>query len=227
MSKVSKMSSKIAGFLVIAALIALTAIPVTAQVSNTAIPATAQIPIEEAPESVQRPKEQPHAVELHFFLVMASDNDSFLDKWQKTVGTNDKSIPENVRMALKDIASLTRYKGFVLIDDPFLRTATNSNKSYMSGQSNGVKYELGLNYISVIEYSREHRLLEISRFDISVTENVNKYLIGLVPASGGNDGSVYKISAPIFIPEGQVIVLGASKTADNNTLITIVTAKIL
>ena len=50
-------------------------------------------------------------IEFQFFLIRAN-----------TTGEGLKNgVPEKVQKALKDVASLTRYKGFELIDAPFIR----------------------------------------------------------------------------------------------------------
>jgi hypothetical protein len=156
-------------------------------------------------------------IEFQFFLIKAS-----------TTGEGLKDgLPEKVQKAMKEIASLTRYKGFELIDAPYLRTREGSSQSSVSGE--GI-YNYGIIIsgpdITTDETPVNRRRIKIWQFNIDFSS------LTVLPDGKKSQRDVVHLSTALSIDEGEVTVIGASQVGREGkdpgaAIITIVTAKIL
>jgi hypothetical protein len=169
-------------------------------------------------------------IEFQFFLIRADAKDEGLKN----------GLPEKVQKALKEVASLTRYKGFTIIDAPFLRTQEDTIRNVR--QSGGIKGKGIYNYSisianTVIAAEENNRQIRIGGFNITFTRPFgDESLATEVNPSGGpgvkkvNLSVVAELSTPFSIAEGEIVVIGASQVESSSlgpAIITIVTATIL
>jgi hypothetical protein len=151
-------------------------------------------------------------IEFQFYLVKAN-----------TAGEGLKDgVQDNVRKALKDVASLTRYKGFELIDAPFVRTKEH-HPAALDGK--GI-YRYDINILS------PKITVEENRNQISIDNFSVRFSVRMVDPKGKATFSDFSLSTPFNIVEGEIVVLGASQIEREDkdpgaAIITIVTAKIL
>jgi hypothetical protein len=153
-------------------------------------------------------------IEFQFFLIKAS-----------TIGEGLKNgLPEKVQKAVKELASLTRYKGFELIDAPFLRTREGSSTSAINGE--GIyNYRITL---SNPEISTETNKRQIKIWQFYIDFSREKVF------SDGKKSqkNIAQLSTAFNIDEEAVVIIGASNVEreerdPGTAIITIVTAKIL
>ena len=136
-------------------------------------------------------------VEFQFFLIKANTDTEKLNG----------ELPEKLQTVLNEVASLTRYKNFELIDAPFLRFLEGSSKpAYLSGQGN------------------------INFDDVKISGEANKRQIRIGSFRASFKGT--NISSAIEITEDEMTVIAISNIGNNNNSIyspsiVIVTAKIL
>jgi len=152
-------------------------------------------------------------IEFQFFLIKANITGE---------GLKD-GVPDKVRKALNDVASLTRYKGFELIDAPFIRVKEGRNRAFLDGK--GIySYSLALlNPQIVIEKDRSQ--INIDEFEIG-------FSVPTVNSEGKSFNRNILLRIPFNIAEGEIVVLGASQIEREGedpgaAIITIVTSKIL
>ena len=245
--------SKITGLFFLLVLAVLRAVPASAQDSEIEIKSS-DVGVDDVrnlrakgldiaiPDFAQDPSKR--TIEFQFFLVKASNagetdvrNDGLL---------KDK-VPPKMLTALNEVASLTRYKSFELIDDPLLPRTLRIQEESEKGKANifmsrsfteGGNFTEGRNSLSVgeVEISENagKRRIRVGRFTASI--NVQQYL--------GSDsyGDIY-IDTPLEFrdgemkdnslkfTEGDMVVIGTSRTQSgvipDATIIVIVTAKIL
>ncbi len=168
-------------------------------------------------------------IEFQFFLIQANATGEGLKN----------GLPEKVQKALKEIASLTRYKGFEIIDAPFLRTQEDPirNRRPVGIKGKGI-YNYTISIADALINTEENkRLIRIGGFNITFTRPFgDESLVTEVNPSGGpgvkkvNLSVVAELSTPFSIAEGEIVVLGASQVESKQlgpAIITIVTAKIL
>ena len=132
-------------------------------------------------------------IELQFFLIKANTD---------TEGLNDE-LPEKVKTVLDEVASLTRYKNFELMDAPFLRLVDGASTN-LSGR---------------IKSSYNIRLQ-----GVKTSGEVNKKQIHIdsLEVNVGSAG----IYSTVDITDDEMTIIGTSQN-DNSSIIVIVTAKIL
>jgi hypothetical protein len=166
-------------------------------------------------------------IEFQFFLIRAS-----------TTGEGLKDgLPEKVQRALKDVASLTRYKGFELIDAPFLRT--QEVKIQSRPQTVGIKGRGIYNYVitvadPVVSAEENKRQIRIGGFNIifnrPAADGTSPEAASPESVKAALQNLAAELSTPFSIAEGEIVVIGASQAeskASGPAIITIVTAKIL
>ena len=132
-------------------------------------------------------------IELQFFLIKANTD---------TEGLNDE-LPEKVKTVLDEVASLTRYKNFELMDAPFLRLVDGASTN-LSGR-----------IISTYNIRLQ---------GVKTSGEVNKKQIH-IDSLEVNVGMA-KIFSTVDITEDEMTVIGTSQN-DNSSIIVVVTAKIL
>jgi hypothetical protein len=154
-------------------------------------------------------------IEFQFFLLKASAAGE---------GLKD-GLPEKVEKAIKEVASLTRYKKFELIDSPFILTKEGGG-AMISGKSI-YSYEINIDKPTV-------RVIGV-RESVGLQVDINSFWVRIyVPSVNAEGKAVAKevtLSTPFSINNGEIIVLGASQigrddVASGNAMVTIVTAKI-
>jgi hypothetical protein len=152
-------------------------------------------------------------IEFQFFLIKAN-----------TTGDGLKDgVPEKVQKALKDVASLTRYKGFELIDAPFIRIREGNRESMLDGK--GIySYDLRI-FASEIATKENKSQISINSFGI-------RFNVPAINSEGKTIVRPITLSTPFSIAEGEIVVLGASQIEREGkdpgaAIITIVMAKIL
>jgi len=163
-------------------------------------------------------------VELQFFLVRTSNSDELGEAVGINTGSQKYALPEKVLTALNEIASLTRFKSFVMIGAPFVRILESSYIN-MSGQSpdNYIR-NFQLNSIAgvTIREDSNKRQIRIDRLNttFSVFQSPEMYTYRDVG-----------ISASLEFAEDEVIVVGTTQILGENdsdsAIIVIVTAKII
>jgi hypothetical protein len=152
-------------------------------------------------------------IEFQFFLIKANITGE---------GLKD-GVPEKVQKALKDVASLTRYKGFELIDAPFIRLKEGNRESSLDGK--GI-------------YSYDIRIVtpkitaEENKNQISINNFAIRFNVPAINSEGKTIIRPITLSTPFSIVEGEIVVLGASQVEREGkdpgaAIITVVTAKIL
>jgi hypothetical protein len=156
-------------------------------------------------------------IEFQFFFIKAS-----------TMGEGLKDgLPEKVQKAMKEVASLTRYKGFELIDSPYLLTREGSSQSSMSGE--GIyNYRIIMTdpEITTDETLGNRRRIKIWQFNVEFNS------LTVLPDGKKTKMDAAQLSTALSIDEGVVTVIGASQIGREGkdsgaAIITIVTAKIL
>ena len=166
-------------------------------------------------------------IEFQFFLIEAN----------ATGGDLKDEVPLQVQKALKDVASLTRYKGFLLIDAPLLRTQEIKPQARPSV---GMKGKGIYNYVITISDAaitgEGKRQIRIGGFNIVFTRPMADSLPPEAPSSGiaaakaASQNYAAELSTPFSINEGEIVVIGASQVESKKpgaAIITIVTAKII
>ena len=148
-------------------------------------------------------------IEFQFFLVKAG---SFLD----SMNIKKNKLPEKVQTALNDIAGLTRYKEFELIDAPFLRTQEGV-AAHIVGPGKD-SYTLTIGKGATVSGGENKRQIQISGF--------------MAHFAGKNrTRENVEIGTSLEFPEGDMVVIGSMQvpSEDNSdaAIIVIVTAKIL
>ena len=187
---------------------------VVARSVNTAlrtITVSAQKHGHEIVEELLRKYDVPYrTIEFQFYLINAS-----------TTGEGLKNgLPEDVHKALNEVASLTRYKSFELIDTPFIRT-TEGKRTSASGRTM-FDYKITLEDISIeqTESPKENKhQIRIGNLDFS-----------FIQQSIGEVASIRGVSVPALFAEGEMVVIGASQMEKSETgtaIITIVSARVL
>ena len=136
-------------------------------------------------------------IEFQFFLIKANTD---------TEGLNDE-LPEKVRIVLNEVADLTRYKNFELMDAPFLRLLDGASANLFGGNNYTIRLQ-----------------------GVRINEDVNKSQIR-IGTLNVTVGSAIIIST-VDITEDEMTVIGTSHTGKNynssvGSTIVIVTAKIL
>lgn len=161
-------------------------------------------------------------IEFQFFLIKA-----------RTTGDGLKDgVPDKVQKVIKDVAGLTRYKSFEVIDAPFLRTQ-GGKMSQLNGQ--GI-YNYGIR-ISVqkgqpaVSAEDKRREIRIDSFSIDFLAP------GVLPQGkpappGPNVKPMGSLTTSFNIVEGDIVVIGASQAEQEgkepgSAIITVVTARIL
>lgn len=151
-------------------------------------------------------------IKFQFFLVKAN-----------TAGEELKDgVPEKVQKALKDVASLTRYKGFELIDAPLIRTEEGGPASL---EGKGI-YRYNLRIITPeVVIDENKRQINNQRF-------MADFRVPAIDSEGKSFLRTIRLDTQFSITEGEIVVLGASQIEregkDSSTaIITIVTAEIL
>lgn len=153
-------------------------------------------------------------IEFQFFLIKASATGE---------GLKD-GLPEKIQKAVKEVASLTRYKGFELIDAPFLRTREGSSTSSINGEG-GYNYRIILSNPEISTEANK-RQIKIWQFNVDFTRQI-------VFADGKKSiKDVAQLSTTLSIDDGEVVVIGASQVereekSPGAAIVTIITAKIL
>jgi hypothetical protein len=152
-------------------------------------------------------------IEFQFFLIKATTSGE---------GLKD-GIPERIQRALKDVALLTRYKGFELIDAPFIRTKEGVNSASLDGR--GIySYDLSMMFPQITT--------EETKRQISISSFFIRFNIPAVNPEGKSFTRNVALNTPFSIFEGEIVALGASQIEregkdPGSAIITVVTAKIL
>jgi hypothetical protein len=152
-------------------------------------------------------------IEFQFFLIKAN-----------TAGEGLKDgVPEKVQKALKDVASLTRYKGFELIDAPFIRLEEGGGTATLDGK--GI-YSYNLRIIA------PEIVFEENKGQISIHRFMVQFNVPAITSEGNPFSRQIRLDTPFRITEGEIVVLGASQIEREGknsgaAIITIVTAEIL
>jgi hypothetical protein len=147
-------------------------------------------------------------VEFQFFLIKANPT-----------GTGLKDgVPEKVEKALKEIASLTRFKAFELIDAPFVRMKEGfSSSADLSGKG-------------IYDYS-----IRIAQLKFQSQINIGEFVIHFTLPAVSTVGQpttkrVAELTTSFSINEGEIVVLAASQVERKEAgcaIITVITAKIV
>jgi hypothetical protein len=159
-------------------------------------------------------------VEFQFFLIKANPTGDALEI----------KLPDKVRNAVKEVASLMRYQGFELIDAPFLRIQETRQPRIEHGiNGKGIyNYSITINDLSV-GTEGDTRFVKVGGFNIVFN----------IPSPDGTQpqdlkdalrSRVAELSTPFSISEGEIVVLGASQVESRksgNAIITVVSAKVL
>lgn len=156
-------------------------------------------------------------IEFQFFIIKA-----------RTTGEGLKDgVPERVQKVIRDIAGLTHYKSFEVIDSPFLRTQ-EGKQSQIEGK--GI-YDYGIR-ISVRK-GEPVVSAEDKRRDIRVDSfNMSFQVPAVLPDGKSSVKTVGNLSTSFNIIEGDIVVIGASQVEQDgkdpgSAIITVVTATIL
>ena len=165
-------------------------------------------------------------IEFQFFLIRAT---------MAGEGLKD-GLPEKVQRVVREIAGLTKYKSFEVIDSPFIRVQED-NRASLTG--NGI-YDYSMMFfvqggVSTGSAEVKNRQIRIDRFQISFSgskdgaraEALKK--LGVSPPTRSPSQS---LDTSFNIAEGETVVIGASQIesgdkAPGAAVITVVTAKIL
>ena len=147
-------------------------------------------------------------IEFQFFLVKAGNG-------VKNTA-QESGLPEKVQTALNDLAGLTRYKEFELIDAPFVRTR-EGGKVELAGQGQDV-YTLSATGVNVSSVENK-RQIRISGFTITFSLSFSRF------------NNPVGFTTSLEFPEGDMAVIGTTQIPDEDNsdaaIIVIVTAKIL
>ena len=139
-------------------------------------------------------------IEFQFFLIKANTD---------TEGLNDK-LPEKIQTVLNEVADLTRYKNFELLDAPLLRLLDGASAT-IGGESMNNRYNIRLQRVRINEEVTKSQI-HIGAFSVTV-----------------DSASIVSI---VDVNDDEMTVIGTSRTAKkndsiDNMIIVIVAAKIL
>jgi hypothetical protein len=152
-------------------------------------------------------------IKFQFYLIKAN-----------TAGEGLKDgVPEKVLKALKDIASLTRYKEFELIDSPLIRVEADGGRATLGGK--GI-YEYSLQIIT------PEIVIDENKRQISIRRFMADFRVPAVDSKGKSFFRNIRLDTQFNITEGEIVVLGASQIEregkdSSAAIITIVTAEII
>jgi hypothetical protein len=154
------------------------------------------------------------AIELQFHLVRASASGS---------GTKD-ALPSAIRGVINDIAALTRYKSFELLDTPVLRAYEGKDVSLSGKGAYFYMIGVGQGGPSIVTLDKK-REIQLNDFHIDFT----------IPFASADPKSSYRnigVRTALNIGDGETVVVGASQIQEEAAghgaaIITIVTARIL
>ena len=141
-------------------------------------------------------------------------------------------LPEKVRIALNEVAGLTRYKSFELMDAPFLRCVDGSDADISGRGLDG--YRINMRRVKIIGES-DKRQINIGNFTNTFTVMSLPSLLGYSMTMDGS-GITYTnvgINSGLELTEGEMTVIGTSQglqvgvNSEPYSIIMIVTAKIL
>jgi hypothetical protein len=178
----------------------------------------------------------PPVIELQFYLVKATSS-----------GTGLKNgLPKKVHRALDEVAALTLYKGFELVDAPFVRVEGSApgDKPGGGGTTGSVFSDLLSNFLMETLYTYDISVSSVSLGDSAPQSENGKRTVRLgnfsfnMSAYNESQFPFPKFNTSLTIPEGDMVVIGASsfhgaaqmaggKDEENYTFIIIATARIL
>ena len=143
-------------------------------------------------------------VEFQFFLVRANSSPNG--------GIKDDELPEKVRTALNELAGLTLYKNFELLAAPVILTREGSSAKIMGSSGD----------------SRHNYAIDINGVGISGDANERQIRLNGFSA----EFPTARIRTTLELTEGEMTIVGTtqiqdSAVSDSNSIIVIITAKIL
>ena len=157
-------------------------------------------------------------IEFQFFLVKAT---SLPNK-----GIKKDELPEKTLAVLNEVAGLTRFKNFELMDAPFLRTREGSDAQIVGRGSDA--YSIRMDKVEIRGEANKHQI------------RTNNFLAGFTTATfsipsgvaGYTTGSSLRMSTALELTEGEMTVIGTSQNQDGidsdaYSIIVVVTAKVL
>lgn len=156
-------------------------------------------------------------IEFQFFLIRALPSGE---------GLRD-GVPPKVRKVIGEVAALTRYKSFEVMDTPVLRVDEGKEAGLTGGGPYSYSLKLGRGGATLLAKEEGQRQIRVNFFEVFFS----------VPA--GLDESAKKqvmrnvgVSTSFTVADGETIVLGASQMLDDpkgqsTGVITVVTAKVL
>ncbi len=154
-------------------------------------------------------------IEFQFYLIKAS-----------TAGEGIKDgLPDKVRKVINEVAALTRYKSFELLDGPVLRTNEGKGASLSGKGQYFYTVALGAGGGSIVTTEQGKRQIRVDVFAIQFS----------IPVAASEQKPIFKdvgVSTSFTIGDGETVVLGASQIQQESrepgaAIITVVTARIL
>lgn len=141
-------------------------------------------------------------------------------------------LPEHIQRVLKEVASLTKYDSFELVDTPMLR-ATEGKNARVSGKGT-FYYHLIVGHPTIVKSDPNKELIRVDEFAINFE----------IPEGRDEKGPIFKtvgVQTSFTIQDGETIVLGASqiqqevivrqagfqKIGAGEAIVTVVTANVL
>ncbi len=159
-------------------------------------------------------------VEFQFYILKAN---------RSGTGVKD-GLPEKIKKVINDIASLTRYQSFELLDTPFIRAAEGREAS-LSGKGL-FYYRIGLGRVGVVSSSPALKSTSEAKYQIRVDGLEVWFSLPTVDGQGKISYRDAGVKTDISLADGETIVLGASQLNEDSknagdAVITVVGAKVL
>ncbi|HEV8131849.1 MAG TPA: hypothetical protein VGQ81_11405 [Acidobacteriota bacterium] len=160
-------------------------------------------------------------VEFQFYILKAN---------RSGTGVKD-GLPEKIRRVISDIASLTRYQNFELLDTPFIR-ASEGREASLSGK--GIfYYRIELGRVGVVSPLQSMKSSSESQYQIRV-DNLGVWFSQATVDGQGKISSrdIGGVRTDISLADGEMAVLGASQLSEEtknagDAVITVLSAKVL
>ncbi|HEY2933772.1 MAG TPA: hypothetical protein VGK99_18705 [Acidobacteriota bacterium] len=152
-------------------------------------------------------------IDLQFYVVRASKG-----------GTGIKDgVPPNIRKVIEELASLTRYDSFELVDSPVIRV----DEGRVEAESSG-KVKISVRFPRVISADQK-RQIAVGNFSCSLwfpEKNIDGKVM--------REQRVNELRSSFTVADGETIVLGSSRlgggasgSANDDAIVTVVTGKVL
>jgi hypothetical protein len=170
--------------------------------------------------TIQRYDTRPRTIEFQFYLIRASS----------TAGSGSPAaadgLPDKIRRVVGEVAALTRFRTFELLDAPVLR-ATEGRGTQLSGKSTYF-YRLGLGGgrgPSIVALDETKRQIIVDEFQVTFS----------IPVDMGDAKLAFRdvgVSTALSLQDGETVVVGSSRIQEQGkesaiAMITVVTGRIV